>query len=181
MRNNILIGIITLFCFSLFANPPKPVKNKNQQFKNKETQKKKIVKEPSAIEQFEKIKNVPFKELESYLNGSRMFSLFDNIDYLQKRKNIKDFCLYRKFILFRVGVNILFFEKERQKLLANIPNKIGINNGQRFNTELDTLIVNLNLLYTLLNDSYLISRARDLDWTYRMGDLGSYCDLLLEN
>ncbi len=172
MRNYILITIITLFCFSLLANPPKPGKKKN-----KEIQKSK---ESNPIELFEKIKKVPLEELENYLNGSRMFSPFDNIDYLQKRKNIKDFCLYRKFIRFRIGINLLFYLKEREKLLANIPNKIGIRNEERYNKELESVIVNLNLSYELLNAN-LIIRAIDLNWHPGKGDLGSYCDLLLEN
>ncbi len=195
MRNNILIGIITLFCFSLFANPPKPVKNKNQQFKNKEI-KKKESKKPSltAIEIFEDIKNIPFKELESYLNGSRILSPFDNIDYLQKTNNIKDFCHYRRGILYITVNGMFYYVNERNKLISNtpnnvVPNDIGIHDQERWNTELLYVIAKLERLYKYLQDVDLPQRALKLGWkennrypTLGKGhDLDEYCDLLLKN
>ncbi len=191
MRNYILIAIITLFCFSLFANPPKPGKKKNQQSKNKEV-KKEESKEPSIIEIFEMIKNISYdnhEELESFFNGTYTSKLgelpfktpFSNIAYLQTNNSIKDFCLYQKNILRRIQYFYFIFNKEKQKLIRLIPNEIGIKVGETYNVELERIILNLDLLYDHLKNFKLDRKARELglvNFSNTHGDLNSYCNLL---
>ncbi len=120
----ILFIFITLFCFTSFAKPHK---------------------QENLINVFEKIKNIPVLELENFL-ASKIPNLTD-IKHFQNSDNISDMCTYKSNIEFRIEHFYYLFNKEKRKIIAGKPNKIGISNYTNDPNwhKLHSLIINLEL------------------------------------